>query len=117
MLIAQLLREYLEAEHLDKKKTPIDLSEWEDYQHEVRPNSLAFAKASGRSATAERLRLRCLHLASHGVSLSSRRGARLWPGACGSSVGELTSRQENMSYLRKKLVLEIAQNEFIDESY
>ena len=51
------------------------------------------------------------------MPLSSRRGARLWPGACGSSVGELTSRQENMSYLRKKLVLEIAQNEFIDESY
>ena len=39
MLIAQLLREYLEAEHLDKKKTPIDLSEWEDYQHEVRLHS------------------------------------------------------------------------------
>ena len=29
----------------------------------------------------------------------------------------LTSCQENMTYLRKKLILEIAQNEFIDESY
>ena len=32
----QLLREYVEAEHLDKKKTSIDLSDWEDFVHAVR---------------------------------------------------------------------------------
>lgn len=27
----QVMREYLQKEHMDKKKTPIDLSDWEDY--------------------------------------------------------------------------------------
>lgn len=31
----QRLRRYLQAEHLDKKKTPIDLSDWVDYYDTV----------------------------------------------------------------------------------
>ena len=33
----QTLRTYITEEHLDKKKTAIDLSEWEDYWSDVRP--------------------------------------------------------------------------------
>ena len=30
------MREYLQKEHMDKKKKPIDLSDWEDYWDPVR---------------------------------------------------------------------------------
>jgi hypothetical protein len=29
------MRDYLQKEHMDKKKKPIDLSEWEDYSDPV----------------------------------------------------------------------------------
>ena len=32
----QILRGYLDAEHRNKKKTPFDFSEWNDYTSEVR---------------------------------------------------------------------------------
>lgn len=31
----KVLREYLQKEHMDKKKKPIDLSDWEDYYDPV----------------------------------------------------------------------------------
>jgi hypothetical protein len=36
----QKLRDYLAAEHKDKKKAPLDLSDWEDYTADVRKGSL-----------------------------------------------------------------------------
>lgn len=33
--LLQVMREYLQKEHMDKKKKPIDLSDWEDYYDPV----------------------------------------------------------------------------------
>lgn len=33
---AQLLRDYLQAEHKDKKKKELDLDDWVDFEHPVR---------------------------------------------------------------------------------
>ena len=60
----QGLRDYLQKEHQDKKKKPLDLSDWVDYEHPVsllsqRSSSLLLTCLLGCTATDERVRLWC----------------------------------------------------------
>lgn len=44
----QVMREYIQKEHMDKKKKPIDLSDWEDYYDPVSTTTAKSCPSSDR---------------------------------------------------------------------
>ena len=82
----QKLREYVEAEHMDKKKKPIDLSEWADYSNPRTPQ-----QSNGYD---------CGVFTSQFIECLSRRD------------GHFDFEQKNMPYLRKKMIHEIKTMQF-----
>ncbi|GAA93447.1 hypothetical protein E5Q_00088 [Mixia osmundae IAM 14324] len=83
----ELLREYLKAESLDKRKKPIDLSDWQDY----------FDSGAPQQDNA----FDCGVFASQVMETISR-----------NNVG-LDFAQRNMPYIRRKMVLECAKQSLI----
>lgn len=85
------LREYVKAEHLEKKKTRIDLDDWEDYHNPKTPQ-----QANGYD---------CGVFTSQFIECLSRRD------------GHFDFDQKNMPYLRKKMIHEIKMMEFSAEQW
>ena len=87
----QKLREYTEAEHLEKKGKPLDTADWTDYSNPKTPQ-----QSNGYD---------CGVFSSQFIESLSRKG------------GQFDFTQKNMVYLRHKMVAEIKQGEFIPEEY
>jgi len=85
------LREYLAAEHLEKKKSKLDLSDWEDYCNPKTPQ-----QNNGYD---------CGIFTSQFIECLSREG------------GHFDFEQRNMPYLRKKMVREIKQMQLLPEQW
>lgn len=89
--ILRKLREYTEAEHLDKKGKPLDTADWTDYSNPKTPQ-----QSNGWD---------CGVFSSQFIESLSRKG------------GQFDFTQKNMAYLRHKMVAEIKKGEFIPEEY
>ena len=87
--ITDTLRGYLEAEHVDKKKSEIDLRDWEDYFDQRLPQ-----QENGYD---------CGVFTSQFIECLSRKN------------GRFDFTQRNMPYLRQKMVHEIRQMQFMVE--
>lgn len=85
------LREYIEAEHLAKKKSPLNMDEWEDWQDDETPlQQNGYDCGMFTCLAAEKL----------------SRADSSW------DYG-----QPNMSYLRRKLALELVRQEILGEDF
>jgi sentrin-specific protease 1 len=87
----QKLRDYVEAEHLDKKRQPIDLNGWEDYHNPRTPQQANHYD--------------CGVFTSQFIECLSRRD------------GHFDFDQTNMPYLRQKMIHEIKMMQLTPEKW